>query len=140
MNIVKMFVYGTLMEGFRNYEKYLKPYVIDKKEGYILASLYHLEDKNCPAIIEGSDRVYGEILSVVDEDGSVRKAVDELEFYFEGSTEMMYNRKSFKVYSEDGIEDLDVYLFVNEKYLHEHKIEKIPSGRWREYMKDRNLF
>jgi gamma-glutamylcyclotransferase (GGCT)/AIG2-like uncharacterized protein YtfP len=132
-----MFVYGTLMEGFRNYEKYLKPYVIGKKEGYVYASLYHLEEKNCPAIIGGGDKVYGEILDVVDEDGSVRKAVDELEFYFEGSPEKMYTRRSFKVHSEDGVENLDVYLFINEKYLNEHKIERIPHGRWREYMKAR---
>lgn len=50
---VKIAVYGTLMEGFRNYNTYLKKRVTKVEYGTTKGKLFHLKDINCPALIDG---------------------------------------------------------------------------------------
>lgn len=135
--MLKLFVYGTLMTGYRNYEKYLEGHVVSCKRAYILGGkLYHLVEKDCPAIVEGYSRVYGQVLEINDdENNTILNAVDALEKHFQGSSEIMYERIDKNVYYEDGgFEELGVYIFVNENYLNNHEIIAVESGDWNEFV------
>ena len=64
---LKIFVYGSLREGFFNYDLYLKgkiksirPAII---EGY---DLYHMPYKGYPAIFSGKQTIIGEVVELID--------------------------------------------------------------------------
>lgn len=133
-----MFTYGTLMKGYRNYKKYLEGHVISIKEAYIEGKLYHLDNENCPAVVEGNSKIYGQVLEIVDDDNrSIQKAVDDLENYFAGNDELMYDRKLKIVHYEGGdSEEIGVYIFVNKNYLIQNPITPVECGDWRIYIGD----
>ncbi len=100
-SIKSMFVYGTLMENQRNF-KYFNNKVIDIKRGYIRGDLYHLIDYNCPAITQGNEKVYGELITYEDPTGIIEKEIDALErdFGHEGDC-VRYDRFNVAVYVEN---------------------------------------
>lgn len=63
--ISDIFVYGTLMQGFSNSEKYLSGFAINRKPGQMKGDLFHLI-YGFPAATEGKGRVVGEIVRVKD--------------------------------------------------------------------------
>ncbi|HBF77810.1 MAG TPA: gamma-glutamylcyclotransferase [Clostridiaceae bacterium] len=140
MDMIKnrIFVYGTLMEGFRNYNKYLKGHVLGHEKSYVYGKLYHLKNKNCPALVDGNDIVYGEIMTFTDdENGSILKTMDSMEEYFEDQDEVMYLRNNIKVYHMNGkSEMLPAYIFINTKMLNERESEYIKLGDWRKYISE----
>ncbi|WP_057587060.1 gamma-glutamylcyclotransferase family protein [Paraclostridium sordellii] len=131
----KMFVYGTLMKGYHNYDKYLKHKALSHKKAYIEGCMYHLPSKKCPAVIYGKDKVYGQVIEIKDdENGTTLKEVDYLERYFDGSDEIMYTREVRDVYYEDGtIEKINVYIFKNDKFLKDNETIYIKNGNWHDY-------
>ena len=103
MKQAKLLVYGTLMKDFCNFNKYL----LNQSEinkAYVYGRLYHLIDKECPALIEGSDKVFGEVITIADDDdNTVVNSVDELEKYFKGNKiNIVYIREEIKVYYVSG--------------------------------------
>lgn len=133
---IKLFVYGTLMEGYRNYDKYLKGKVIDKKHAYTFGELYHLINKNCPAMITGKNIINGEVLSFYDDDKlTLLKKMDLMEEYFENSPTVMYEREKIKVYYNENSEDLVfAYIFMNKDLLQKNNSIYIKDGNWGRYM------
>lgn len=137
MKQVKLFVYGTLMEDFCNFNKYLLNSTAQIKRAYVYGKLYHLIDKECPALIEGSDKVVGEVITIVDDDdNTVVNSVDELERYFKGNkSSIVYTREETKVYYENGeIEILGAYILKDRKLLSKDNSIYIPNGDWRYFL------
>ena len=67
MNNINIFVYGSLREGFFNYDKYLKGKVIKNIPAVLEGmDLYHMPYKGYPAIIPGNGILKGEIIEVMD--------------------------------------------------------------------------
>ena len=65
MKKINLFVYGSLREGFFNYDKYLAGKVVEKKDASLEnMRLYHMPYKGYPAITPGNDKVLGEIMAV----------------------------------------------------------------------------
>lgn len=62
----KVFVYGSLREGFFNYDKYLKNKVSPASLGEVRGKLFHLPHKGYPALLDGEDTVIGEIMALKD--------------------------------------------------------------------------
>ena len=63
MKKINLFVYGSLREGFFNYDKYLAGKVVEKKDASLEnMRLYHMPYKGYPAITPGNDKVLGEII------------------------------------------------------------------------------
>lgn len=132
---VKIFVYGTLMENFRNYNKFLKPFIYHVQKASTKGKLYHLINKDCPALVEGEDTILGEVISFIDDKNqSILKNLDNLEEYFEDSTELMYERRLVQVNYENKIsEQVYVYMFINLKLLNTENCENVLGGDWRAY-------
>jgi gamma-glutamylcyclotransferase (GGCT)/AIG2-like uncharacterized protein YtfP len=132
----KIFVYGTLMECFKNYNIYLRKNVKSINKAYIYGELYHLGMRNCPAIVEGKDKVYGEVITFRDDDQrSVLNKIDEFEKYFFDSNEIIYVRTDVEVYYLNNTkEKLSFYKFINKDLLIDEKGIYIKSGDWKEYL------
>ena len=140
MAIGQLFVYGSLMKDFFNYNKYLDGKVLKIEDAYIVGSLYHIENKGFPGYIpSGHDPVYGQIITISDYD-AVLKAVDHMEGY-KGvySFTNMYNRKPIEVRSLDDQQayTLQVYVYNMEAECNrDDQRIYIEHGSWRRYMKE----
>ncbi|MCF6464782.1 gamma-glutamylcyclotransferase family protein [Clostridium sp. Cult2] len=130
---VKLFVYGTLMKGYRNYKKYFeKANVINIRKAYTKGVLYHLNKKDCPALVEGNEKVWGQLIEFNDDENlTFLKELDDMEKYFENSNEVMYERKEVNVFMENGErEKAYAYIFINIKNMDIYEPEHIVTGDW----------
>ena len=107
----RMFVYGTLRVGMRNYEKYYKEYDSFRSYGYVKGDLHTINGKDYPALTEGDRMILGEIHEVPDQ---VQEEVDLMEGFFgEGNPENEYDKLVSVIYDVDGkeIDRLPVYFY-----------------------------
>jgi gamma-glutamylcyclotransferase (GGCT)/AIG2-like uncharacterized protein YtfP len=134
--IKKIFVYGSLLENFYNYNKYLDLKVQKKNYGRVLGKLYHLKDKGYPAMIRGNDFVYGEIFELYDWDKTVAR-LDEMEGYYgEQSPHNEYNKTLIEVELLQGRTKELAYVYIY-NCDDESKLAKeiyLPDGNWRRFM------
>ena len=122
--INKIFVYGTLKEGFRLHHL-IKPFIVEKEKAYIKGSLYDTL-YGYPVVFESEDKVYGEVYTVKNTE-KLLKILDEVEGVREGA----YIRKVVTAYASSGIKKAYAYI-GNPKYppFSKEKLTYIPSGRW----------
>ena len=140
MKAVNLFVYGSLREGFFNYNKYLDGKVIEKKDAKLEnMKLYHLPYKGYPALTYGKDTVYGEIM-VLDpahyED--TLKAMDQLEgFIAKDNPDNEYHRVILEVEDTHTKEKEKCFVyFYNQAHdpLFDNSAIYLPHGNWKEHM------
>lgn len=135
----KIFVYGSLREGFFNYEKYLKGKVSSSKLAIVKGKLYHLSHKGYPALLDGNDKVIGEIMEIKDFLKDI-VPIDEMEGYisFEDTSLNEYTRTLMTVKNLETLKDEVVYVYkyeaLNDKYFNDKAIY-LPKGDWKEYIK-----
>lgn len=140
MKNINIFVYGSLREGFFNYNKYLDGKVLNKRDAKLEnMRLYHMDYKGYPAIIHGDETVLGEIITINEYDyESTMKAVDEMEgFISENNPENEYHKIILEVedIQTNEKEKCFVYFYNKDKDIDfEDKAEHIPSGDWKSYM------
>ena len=140
MKNINIFVYGSLREGFFNYNKYLDGKVLNKRDAKLEnMRLYHMDYKGYPAIIHGDETVLGEIITINESDyESTMKAVDEMEgFISENNPENEYHKIILEVedIQTNKKEKCFVYFYNKDKDIDfEDKAEHIPSGDWKNYM------
>ena len=140
MSRINLFVYGSLREGFFNYNKYLANRVVEKKEAKLEnMKLYHMPYKGYPAITFGEDVVRGEIM-VLREDcyEDTMKAMDAMEgFIGDENPDNEYHKVILEV------EDLHttkkekcfIYFYNKDKdLLFDSNAIYIPHGDWKEHM------
>ena len=95
MKKINLFVYGSLREGFFNYDKYLAGKVVEKKDAILEnMRLYHMPYKGYPAITPGNDKVLGEIMVINEEEyDETVKDMDGMEgFISENNPENEYHK------------------------------------------------
>ena len=134
---INIFVYGSLREGFFNYDKYLKGKVVSIEHGKIKDMiLYHMPYKGYPAILPGKGEVVGEIMVLKDYENTM-KALDEMEgFIGEGNPENEYNRRLLEVELEDGRKE-KCYTYCYNKEIDElfnNESIFLTNGDWKNYM------
>lgn len=140
MKNINIFVYGSLREGFFNYNKYLDGKVKNNREAKLEnMRLYHMDYKGYPAITDGNETVFGEIITINEFDyESTMKAVDEMEgFISENNPENEYHKIILEVedINTNEKEKCFVYFYNKDKDIDfEDKAEHIPSGDWKRYM------
>lgn len=134
-----IFVYGSLMEGFWNYQKALEGHVIKKEIGYVQGKLYHMPYKGYPALVPGSDDIQGELLTI-DVFEEVEKQLSEIENYYGKNDERNeYEVKSVEVYDIQGkkIIDADVYYYqVERDALFEKEAVYLEKASWRKHLEE----
>lgn len=143
-NHIPIFVYGTLMEGCRNYRRALFRYSKKMEIAKTRGTLYHLKDKGYPAlIIKGDPFVMGEVHWIEQE--LFEQAIDEFDAIenFEMGRERIneYNREFIEVLLADGTtKQMQCYIY-NEcsNYNQKDKRILVESGDWKEYLAKHHL-
>ncbi|BES63569.1 gamma-glutamylcyclotransferase [Gottschalkiaceae bacterium SANA] len=130
------FVYGSLMKGFWNEEKYLKGKVIRREAGETNGKLYHIENKGFPALIEGSETVFGEVIWVKNFPEVVRE-LDEMESFSKSEEDRsQYLRVIQPVLLDNREIEAYIYRYNPKAELNrDDQLMPIPSGTWRKFMK-----
>lgn len=143
METTFIFVYGTLMTGFRNYDKFLRGRVLSSQRAYVKGSLYHLFQMDCPAYVEaGDNKVYGEILEIP-ADRSLITALDELEESTNQDDRLnTYIKKGILVFTEEGkaFASLPTYVYNLDSASAETEAKVlVTGGNWKQYRQDQSI-
>ena len=133
---MKIFVYGSLRNGFFNFNKYINKTAKKIELGQVRGKLYAIKNKDYPALLEENGVVTGEIITVENCD---LVAIDKMENYFgENNSLNEYNKikKEVKNLETGEIEILDVYVYniTNPNFSYDNLI-LVPSGDWKQYKK-----
>lgn len=140
MRNINIFVYGSLREGFFNYNKYLEGKVSNKKEAKLEnMKLHHMPYKGYPAITHGNDTILGEIMVINEDDyEETVKAMDEMEgFISENNPENEYHKVILDVedITTNKKEKCFVYFYNKDKDKEfDSKSIYISNGDWKKYM------
>lgn len=137
---INLFVYGSLREGFFNYDLYLKGKVKSIRLAKITGfELYHMPYKGYPAVLPGNNTIIGEVVEIEDYNyDSTLKAMDEMEgFLGEGNPNNEYTRKLVKVKLTDDESYEECYSYFYNKDIDEKFQDEaiyIENGDWKHYM------
>ncbi|MBS4536415.1 gamma-glutamylcyclotransferase [Clostridium sp. D2Q-14] len=136
----KIFVYGSLMKGFFNYNKYIKGKVKISIAAKTKGKLYHLLERGYPAMVEGNQDIYGELIEIENFQNNL-KVLDKLENYTEKNFRVNeYNRIIKDIEVLETGEKVEAYVYqFNLENINNRKVDTIyiPSGNWREYMESK---
>ncbi len=135
--MAKIFVYGTLLEGCRNYLRYLDGHVHQIMPAYVKGTLYSLKGRDYPALLPGSDFILGEVMEADDE---VIPAIDQLEGYVPGDPDNEYEKVSAQIYDEEKqpLCTLPVYMYNIDRSDQRELIEaRIISNDYRKWLSSR---
>lgn len=127
---VNVFVYGTLKPGESNYQRYCAGKVINVKRAIAFGQLYALPF-GYPAMIPGSDRIAGFVLSFSHED--ILTYLDFLEGYIPGQPgeENEYYRQQIITYNLDlTFLTLAWAYFMTSEQVDTFKGQLLPDGWW----------
>lgn len=137
MECMKIWVYGSLLEGAFNYKKVLVGKVVFRTRGRVRGKLFHQSEKGYPALLPGDDWVEGEVLELVDFPRTV-KALDELENYFgSDAPDNEYDRLVTPVFLPDSNiwTDAHVYWYGRDDLgTPDNPAVPVPGGDWRVYI------
>ena len=140
MKRINLFVYGSLREGFFNYEKYLTGKVARKYDARIAnMKLFHMPYKGYPAIMFGKDTIKGEIMVLREECyEETMKAMDEMEgFISEGNPENEYHKVILEAENlHTNQKELCYVYFYNKDrdLLFDENAIYLPDGDWKAHM------
>lgn len=133
-----LFVYGSLRDGFFNFDKYLAGKVISRELGKVSeGKLYHMPNKGYPALLKGDASIIGEIIEVKNFDSLIND-LDGMEgFISEGNPENEYNRELLEVTLIDSNKKVNAYTYVynmNDKHEFDKHAIHIHHGDWKKFM------
>ncbi|MGL4589437.1 MAG: gamma-glutamylcyclotransferase family protein [Mycoplasmatales bacterium] len=133
--IIKIFVYGSLMEGFWNYEKSLVGKCLSITDAQVKGKLFHLPHKGYPALIAGEDQVRGQLIEIED-NLQLIQLLDEIEDYKENNEQVSeyFRHKKMVICNQQ-----EVMAYV---YEYNHVLDPefsksaiyIKDGDWRKFM------
>ena len=137
MSQQKIFVYGSLMEGFWNYDRSLNGHILSNETAFVKGKLYHLAHKGFPALLPGDEWIQGELMLVEDYE-ELFPILSEIEgFIAPNHPDNEYNLTNIKVYDtqKNYLETVPFYdyLVENDPEFTSQAVY-IPSGNWRIFM------
>lgn len=136
-----LFVYGTLMTGFRNYEKLLAAYIKETRPAYIEdVSLWHIKEAGYPVIVAGTGIVKGELV-ILKDFAAAMPELDRLEGYTGDPHESTYVRLIKLVADPETGEETDAHVYWYNRSLAEISgpVVEIRGGDWRVFMDEETL-
>ncbi len=133
----KIFVYGSLREGFHNYEKYLTGQVVKNEIGTVNGELFELKGLGYPALLQGTNVVIGEIITLKGDVKATMQTLDELECYFgENNPTNEYDKIMTTVFNTETKkqEQLPVYFYnMRNPDVDPSLLVSIKAGDWKIY-------
>lgn len=141
MKNINVFVYGSLREGFFNYDKYLKGKVVSIKPAKLENKIvYHMPYKGYPAIMEGNGVVYGEIMEIIPKIyDETMEAMDIMEgFKGEGNPENEYHKTILEAVHLDTEKKEECYVYYYNPAIDDRFKDEaifVENGDWVKHMK-----
>jgi gamma-glutamylcyclotransferase (GGCT)/AIG2-like uncharacterized protein YtfP len=136
MNCKKLFVYGSLLEGFFNYEKTLVGKVFSRVPAKVRGNLFHQSAKGYPALVEGEDWVYGELLELSHIEENL-PLLDQVENYQGEGQANEYDRILKKVFVPSENIWVEAYIYwygLDDLGSEQNPVVRLPDGDWRSFM------
>lgn len=147
------FVYGTLLQGFRNHARYLAAHGPRITPATLPGGrLYHLpqsvarpgelvvghaadDQAGYPVLLPGPDTIVGEVMEV-DDPAAILPALDQLEgFWGPDHPENVYERRLSPVVVAGTLRLAMVYWYVGELEAQlARRALLVPSGDWRQFL------
>ncbi len=137
----KIWVYGSLLTGFFNYEKALRGKILSTQRARVQGIVYHQEKKGYPALVPGTGWAYGQLFTIEDAE-SLFCILDDLEgFHGTGATDNEYERKETEIFVEqDGRwhkEMAFVYWYARTDLGSKNNpVILLEDGDWKAYMQE----
>ncbi|NFV14000.1 gamma-glutamylcyclotransferase [Clostridium sporogenes] len=139
-----LFVYGSLREGFFNFDKYIKDQIISRRLGKIKGILYHMPNKGYPAALKGNGEVVGEVIELKNWNENI-KSLDAMENYISDRNDNNeYNRELVEVEimeNEDKGKKLKAFAYLynmNDEDVFNKNSIYISHGDWKKFMLQEN--
>lgn len=131
MNLIRVFVYGTLKPGEYNYQRYCQQQVVQTETAIALGQLFQLP-MGYPAMVLGEGVVQGIILSFPD--SSILPALDQLEDYDpqRPPEQNEYQRQQIQTYNGDHqpLKQAWAYTMTLQSVQRFKGARIIPTGCW----------
>lgn len=109
MNTKQIFVYGTLMTGLENHDRYLKSWVKTIVSATTRGELFHLPE-GYPALVDGDGTVRGELM-IIPHLKEIIFNLDELEDYYGEGMDNLYRRVTVPVEIEKTGLSTEAYVY-----------------------------
>lgn len=136
----KMFVYGTLMKGFYNYDKALVGQEASMVPARTRGKVFHMVNRGYPAMKQGDGWVYGELVELKDF-AAVIDIMDDIEGYHgPEDPRNEYARLLLPVENlESGeTEEAYVYYYVPDDLgTPGNPVIELEHGSWRTFMEEK---
>ncbi len=137
MGIRHIFVYGTLMRGMCNHDRFCGD-ALTIEPAVTTGRLYHLP-YGFPAMFDAPDgQVFGEVMTFPDMAKTLER-LDRLEGYRPGDPRSHYIRVEKPVTSLNSGRQVYAWVYLYPKDRLHHEFILVPSGIWREYRNSRLL-
>ncbi|HOY64726.1 MAG: Gamma-L-glutamyl-butirosin B gamma-glutamyl cyclotransferase [bacterium ADurb.Bin236] len=132
MGISRLFVYGSLMSGFWNHERYCRD-ALTIEPAVTTGRLYHLP-YGFPAMFDALDgQVLGEVMTFPDI-AKTLEHLDRLEGYRPGDSRSHYIRIEKSVSILNGGKKAPAWVYVYPKERQRPDFILVPSGCWRRFL------
>lgn len=129
MGIRNIFVYGTLLKGESNHDRFCGD-ALTIEPAVTTGRLYHLP-YGFPAMFDAPDgQVFGELMTFPDIEITLER-LDRLEGYRPGDNNNHYTRIEKTVTVIGDYRTVLSWLFVYPKNKFRHDFVPVPLGRWR---------
>ncbi len=134
MDINRVFVYGTLLSGMSNHDRYCGD-ALTIEPAVTTGRLYHLP-YGFPAMFDSPDgQVFGEVMSFPDIEQTLER-LDRLEGYRAGDDQSHYIRiKKAVLIQNRNFSSAWMYIYPKNRF--DHDFTSIPSGCWRAFISKR---
>ncbi|AEV28060.1 hypothetical protein SpiGrapes_0196 [Sphaerochaeta pleomorpha str. Grapes] len=136
MQCTNLFVYGSLLEGFFNYEKTLVGKVITCVPAKVRGNLFHQSKKGYPALVAGEDWVYGELLALSHIEENL-PLLDQVENYYGEGQANEYDRILKKVFVPSQNCYIEAYVYwygLDDLGKENNPVIYLADGNWRSFM------
>lgn len=131
----KLFVYGSLMQGFFNYNKALMGKIHSSVPARVQGNLYHLQKDGYPALVPGDGWVFGELIELKNFKETIVH-LDQIENYRIGNKDNEYERLMtlVEVIDTGTKEQAYVYWYNLSLDTEDKSVISIKDGNWRNFM------
>ena len=128
MEQLPIFVYGTLRNGYGNYNHYLRDRTEKEVLGAIRGTMYDVGA--FPAVVCGDGRVIGELMHIKPADYvNTMRNCDQLEGYYADADYGMYVRQKIDVVTVKGMVQAWIYIWNLPTYGY----PVVEGGDWARY-------
>ena len=139
MYLNNLFIYGTLLPGLKNYQRFLEPYKPKVYKARAKGVMYVVPGDGYPVILDGKDEIKG-VLYETRELKFILPQIDEIEKFTDVESQSLLVReiRDVELIESGKTVKAHVYMWPPSKaeWLKENA-EVVPDGDWAMYLREK---